>query len=87
MEYEIHTQCPECDGYGIHEHQIAVDEFKESDCHECDGSGLVMHREEFDSEADAKADYPESFIRGTKWTPAEAGKRADMIASELGFKS
>ena len=108
MEYEIHTECRECDGYGILEHQIAVDESKDSDCAECDGSGLVMHREEFDSEADAKADYPESFIRATKWmaarrqqlggprtkkrgrprtkwTAAEARKRADMIASELGF--
>ena len=50
MEYEIHTECPECDGYGIREHQIAVDEFKESDCHECDGSGLVMYTEVYDSE-------------------------------------
>ena len=92
MEYEIHTQCPECDGYGIHEHQIAVDEFKESDCHECDGSGLVMHREEFDSEADAKADYPESFINPSKWNHAKAVERGQMIADQifgptLGFRS
>ena len=92
MEYEIHTECPECDGYGIHEHQIAVDEFKESDCHECDGSGLVMHREEFDSEADAKADYPESFINPSKWNHAKAVERGQMIADQifgptLGFRS
>jgi len=85
MEYEIHTECRECDGYGILEHQIAVDEFKDSDCPECDGSGLVMHREEFDSEADAKADYPESFINPSKWTGAKSRKRAAMIASELGL--
>ena len=62
MEYEIHTQCPECDGYGIHEHQIAVDEFKESDCHECDGSGLVMHTEVYDSEEDLR-----NILRSIPW--------------------
>ncbi len=92
MEYEIHTQCPECDGYGIREHQIAVDEFKESDCYECDGSGLVMHTEVYDSEEDAKADYPESFINPSKWNHAKAVERGQMIADQilgptLGFKS
>ena len=92
MEYEIHTQCPECDGYGIREHQIAVDEFKESDCYECDGSGLVMHTEVYDSEEDAKADYPESFINPSKWNHAKAIQRGQMIADQilgptLGFKS
>ena len=92
MEYEIHTQCPECDGYGIHEHQIAVDEFKESDCHECDGYGLVIIYETHDSEEDAKADYPESFINPSKWNHAKAIQRGQMIANQilgptLGFKS
>ena len=83
MEFEIHTQCPQCDGYGSLEHQIAVDEFKESDCPECDGSGLVMHTEVYDSEEDAKADYPESFINPSKWNHAKAIQRGEMIASEL----
>jgi len=91
MEYKIYTQCPECDGYGIREHQLSVDEFKESDCPECDGSGLVMHTEVYDSEEDAKADYPESFIKPSKWNRALAVERGQMIADQilgptLGFK-
>jgi len=70
MEYEIHTECPECDGYGIREHQIAVDEFKESDCHDCDGSGLVMRTEVYDSEEDAKAKV---------WDRFDSGKTGDGI--------
>lgn len=85
MEYEIHTECIECDGYGIIETRVSVDRYSERDCADCDGSGLIMHTEIYDSEEDAKADYPESFIRGTKWTAVEAGKRADMIVRELGL--
>jgi hypothetical protein len=92
MEYEIHTECRECDGYGIREHLIAADETKDSDCAECDGSGLVMHTEVYDSEADAKADYPESFLRPSKWNRAKAIQRGEMIANRilgptLGFRS
>jgi len=92
MEYEIYTQCPECDGYGIREHQIAVDEFKESDCYECDGSGLVMHTEVYDCVGDAEADYPESFINLAKWNHAKAIQRGELIADQilgptLGFRS
>ena len=85
MEYEIHTECVECDGYGIIETRVSVDCYSERDCADCDGSGLIMHTETYDSEEDAKADYPQSFIRGTKWTASEAVKRADMIARELGL--
>jgi hypothetical protein len=106
MEYEIHTQCPECEGRnnGILEYPseawwedafsgeiVAVKEFKESYCYECDGSGLVMHTEVYDSEEDAKADYPESFIKPSKWNRALAVERGQMIADQilgptLGFK-
>lgn len=85
MEYEIHTECIQCDGYGIIKARVSVDCYSERDCADCDGSGLIMHTETYDSEEDAKADYPQSFIRGTKWTAAEAVKRADMIARELGL--
>ena len=85
MEYEIHTKCRECDGYGILEHQIAVDESKDSDCPECDGSRFVVHTEVYDSAEDAYADYPESFINPSKWTGAKSRKRAAMIASDLGL--
>ena len=92
MEFEIHTQCPRCEGYGVLEHQIAVEEFKESDCPECDGSGLVMHTEVYDCIEDAEADYPESFIKPSKWNRALAIERGQMIADQilgptLGFKS
>jgi hypothetical protein len=83
MEYEINTQCPACDGYGIHENQIAVDEFVDSDCHECEGSGLIMYTGIYDSEEDAKADYPESFIKPSKWTRAQAVQRGEMIAKQI----
>jgi|TARA_R100000963_G_C4629113_1_gene94630 DnaJ-class molecular chaperone len=31
--------CGECDGYGYHEIQIAVDDFKERLCEDCWGEG------------------------------------------------
>ena len=51
-----------------------------------------MHTEIYDSEDDAKADYPESFIRPTEWNHARAVERGQMIADQilgptLGFKN
>ena len=63
MEYEIHTECIECDGHGTIETRVSVDRYTKRDCAYCDGSGLIMHTEIYDSEADAKSDYPQSFIR------------------------
>ena len=85
MKYEIHTPCLECDGHGTIETRFSVDRYTKRDCAYCDGLGRITHTKIYDSEEDAKADYPESFIRGTKWTAVEAGKRADMIVRELGL--
>ena len=70
MEYDIHIECAACD-CGMTETQVGgVDangpwaEYRESKCHECDGSGIVyVGREVYDSLADLKADYPESFAK------------------------
>tara|TARA_R100001086_G_C11843875_1_gene259754 strand:- start:1805 stop:2056 length:252 start_codon:yes stop_codon:yes gene_type:complete len=70
MEYEIKIECKECNGYGSREHQIAVDKFKELDCHECGGTGLITFYEVYDNIEDAKADYPESVIKGYGKSPS-----------------
>jgi|TARA_R110000737_G_scaffold48638_1_gene69120 hypothetical protein len=92
MEYEIHTECLECDGYGTIETRVSVDRYTQRYCADCDGSGLIMHTETYDSVEDAKADYPESFIRPTKWNREQAIQRGEMIANQilgptLGFRS
>ena len=92
MKYEIHTPCLECDGHGTIETRVSVDRYTERDCAYCDGSGLIMHTETYDSVEDAKADYPESFIRPTKWNRAQAIQRGQVIADQilgptLGFKN
>ena len=92
MEYEIHTECIECDGHGTIETRVSVDRYTKRDCAYCDGSGLIMHTEIYDSEADAKSDYPQSFIRPAKWNSAQAIRRGQMIADQilgptLGFRS
>ena len=63
-------------------HQIAVDEFQGKRLPtNAMASGLVMHTEVYDSEEDAKADYPESFINPSKWNHAKAIQRGQMIAN------
>ena len=92
MEYEIHTPCLECDGHGTIETRVSVDRYTERDCAYCDGSRFIMHTETYDSIETAKADYPESFIRPTKWNRAQAIQRGQVIADQilgptLGFRS
>jgi|TARA_R110001583_G_scaffold98291_4_gene243284 excinuclease UvrABC ATPase subunit len=69
-QFDIHVACKECDGYGLIETRVSVDRYTQRDCADCDGLGLIMHTETYDSVEDAKADYPESFIRPTKWNTA-----------------
>ena len=91
-QFDIHVACKECDGYGLIETRVSVDRYTQRDCADCDGLGLIMHTETYDSVEDAKADYPESFIRPTKWNHAQAIQRGQMIADQilgptLGFKN
>jgi DnaJ-class molecular chaperone len=62
MEFDIYVTCLDCGGYGIREHQIAVDEFADSDCSQCDGSGYTRVRETHEDFASAQADYPKDLI-------------------------
>ena len=68
-QFDIHVACKECDGYGLIEKTKHGDaspwaEIFEQDCGECDGSGLqCLGIEIYDSVADVKEDYPESFIK------------------------
>ena len=71
MEFEIHIECQECDGYGILEHtDHGVNangpwvDYIEKKCPECSGSGLkCIGTETHESYADVKADYPFSYVR------------------------
>jgi len=92
MEYEIQERCLECEGCGTIQKRVSVDRYTERDCADCDGLGRITHTEIYDSEDDAKADYPESFIRPTEWNHAQAIQRGQMIADQilgptLGFKN
>ena len=89
MKFEIYDRCSECEGSGIREHQIAVDEFKDSDCSVCDGSGLIMHEEIYDRRSEALRDYPNARYvipqngQTSAWNDEKAIQRGEMIASEL----
>ena len=59
MEIEIIAKCPVCDGYGYiadrHPNDPSARDIK---CQECDGEGQKASVQNYDSIADAKADYP-----------------------------
>ena len=60
MQFDIHIECPNCDGFGSLEEAVYTDHY----CVQCDGAGLIYAgRETHESLADVKADYPESFIK------------------------
>jgi|TARA_R110002126_G_scaffold205437_3_gene352799 hypothetical protein len=89
MKFEVYDRCPKCEGYGSLEHQIAVDEFKDSNCPECDGSGLVMYYEFYDHRSEAVQDYPNArYIipqneQTSAWNDEKAIQRGKTIAREL----
>ena len=89
MKFEIYNRCSECEGSGIRQHQIAVDEFKDSDCSVCDGSGLIMHEEFYDRRSEAMQDYPNARYviprdgQTSAWNDEKAIQRGKTIAREL----
>ena len=71
MEFDIHIECAECEGFGeIENLRHGVDangpwvDITDQKCRECEGGGLgYVGREVYDSVADLKADYPESMAQ------------------------
>jgi ubiquitin len=71
MEFDIHVECIKCGGYGEMDTQHgSVNangpwvEIIGDQCDQCEGGGLVYAgREHYDSVADLRADYPESFAK------------------------
>ena len=79
MQFDIHIECPNCDGFGsLEEVHASVDlngtvpVYTDYYCAQCEGAGLIYAgRETHESLADVKADYPESFVKNIetgKWS-------------------
>jgi len=71
MQFDIHIQCADCDGFGTHDHAAYgvnangpwVD-ITEQNCYVCEGQGLLyVGRETYDNLSDLKSDYPESIVQ------------------------
>ena len=59
MEIEVVIKCRECDGFGhIADRHPNDPSARDIDCQECDGEGQKASVQNYDSIADAKADYP-----------------------------
>ena len=62
MEYEIRAYCQDCGGqgevtWGNPNNPSAI----LHSCRPCEGRGVIKYREDYDSNEDAQADYPDAF--------------------------
>ena len=59
--FEIIERCRECGGDGVIETRISVTQFRTRPCERCGGgcdAGYVAVLEEYESESEARDDYP-----------------------------
>jgi len=63
MRYEINLRCETCDSLGKIEHQRSETLFSDSVCSDCRGEKFKVYYDNYDTEEDCRADYPDAMVR------------------------